>query len=159
MIVVVAVGSCGWNAHTHVVEARAKLPSCIDVMAVSRRYLNPPWGETTKLPFVNLCMVLRSPWPMSTLLRALHAIERSQGRVRHPFLPSNGARTLDIDVIASLPSGAGRWSWLPHPRAEHRPFVVVPMVEALRAAGVPVPWKWLRAHRAMGLERVQPQPP
>jgi 2-amino-4-hydroxy-6-hydroxymethyldihydropteridine diphosphokinase len=156
MMIVIALGSCGWQAHDHLDAALAALPAVVEVMGTSRRFLNPPWGDTTRLPFLNQCIVVRCPWPPSSLLRACHAVERAHGRVRHPLLPRNGARALDMDVIAAQP-GPGQWSWLPHPQAHTRSFVVIPMIEALQSASLPVPSTWMAARQALILPVLQPQ--
>jgi 2-amino-4-hydroxy-6-hydroxymethyldihydropteridine diphosphokinase len=110
----------------------------VAVVGCSGVHCTPPWGGVVHEPFFNQCAVVRTSLPAASLLRALHAAEAKHGRVRADVVARNSARTLDIDII-DVVGAAPKVSWLPHPRAWQRRFVLVPAVEALRAARLAVP--------------------
>ena len=85
-------------------------------------------------------LLARTGVPPKELLRYLHAIENSLGRVREI---ENGPRTLDLDIVDyQMYVGESDELTLPHPRATERDFVVKPLLEILPnhvlADGTPV---------------------
>lgn len=125
------------------VAALASHPQ-IAVLAESRRYLGPGKGGVTLMPFVNAAVCLQTGLSPSSLLVALHAIERNAGRLR---LVRNGPRTLDLDLLwidgqARRLEGAAGLA-VPHPRLGQRPFAYRPALEAAERAGLAAP-PWLR---------------
>lgn len=92
------------------------------------------WWESDPVPpmpgapvFTNAVARLKGAGDPGALMAVLHAIEDAAGRVR-PF--PNAPRTLDLDLIALgdrvLP---GPRPILPHPRAQDRAFVLLPLAE------------------------------
>ncbi|HIS40336.1 MAG TPA: dihydropteroate synthase [Candidatus Aphodovivens avistercoris] len=77
--------------------------------------------------FVNAVVIMRTGLPPAELLKYLHAIENSLGRVREI---ENGPRTCDLDIIDyQLYVIDNEVLTLPHPRALERDFVVKPLLE------------------------------
>lgn len=140
----IGIGASGAAAADHVDAALHEIRALWPVLGVSRRYANPPWGGVTRAPFVNAAAVIATNDPSTTVLMQLFAIERSHGRLR---TLRNAARTLDLDVLwSSAPvvsssslSLSTRAPMVPHPRLLQRGFAVVPLVEAIESAGLPVP--------------------
>lgn len=114
----------------------------------SALYLNPPLGPDDQPHYVNAVAELESALDPRALLRALHRIERAQGRMRGEVRWQ--ARSLDLDLLLygereicseelTLPHPQMHWrAFVLHPLAEIAPDVVVPgrgVVSAL-AAGV-----------------------
>ena len=91
------------------------------------------WYETAPVPlsgqpnYINGVARLEGPADPDWLLARLHRIERMAGRVRGA---RNAARTLDLDLIDV--GGLARAApdpVLPHPRADARAFVLVPLAD------------------------------
>ncbi|HET6582893.1 MAG TPA: 2-amino-4-hydroxy-6-hydroxymethyldihydropteridine diphosphokinase [Nannocystaceae bacterium] len=85
--------------------------------------------------FLNAVIVLATELAAAELLERLLAIERAHGRVRAPGERWT-ARSLDLDLLAYVPSGATQsveldepTLVLPHPRAGERDFVLAPLAE------------------------------
>jgi 2-amino-4-hydroxy-6-hydroxymethyldihydropteridine diphosphokinase len=129
-------------------RALARLPAT-RVVALSRNYLTAPRGSAVTQPdFVNAVAEIATALPPRALLRALHAIERRQRRLRIPGAPRNLPRTLDLDLLTyarvrlATPTLA-----LPHPRMHERAFVLVPLTQIARdatVAGRGLARRWLR---------------
>jgi 2-amino-4-hydroxy-6-hydroxymethyldihydropteridine diphosphokinase len=139
---VVGVGASGALAEERVADGIARLRERVAVLANSRAYANPAFGGVTHERFVNAAVVVDSALGAAALLHTLHAIERDVGRVRGA---KNGARALDLDVLLALDAMGplalvpGGPVAVPHPRLLERSSAVVPTVEALQRARVPVP--------------------
>ena len=141
---IVGIGASGALAEARVADGVRRVRDVVRVLSVSRAYANPAFGGVTHERFVNAATVVESAWGAAALLHTLHAIEHDVGRVRGA---KNGARALDLDVLWALDAvgaltlivDAQRVVAVPHPRVLERPSAVVPAVEALERAGVPVP--------------------
>lgn len=141
---VIGIGASGALAEARVADGIARIRSLdvLRVLSISRAYANPAFGGVTHERFVNAAAVVDSTLGASALLHTLHAIERAVGRVRGA---KNGARALDLDVLWALDAMGplaivpGDVVAVPHPRVLERPSAVVPAVEALERAHVPVP--------------------
>ena len=90
----------------------------ISVLAASSLYCTTPVGYTAQDDFINAVMAVESSLEPLELLQQLAALEQKYKRVR---TIKNGPRTLDLDVITC--------GTLPHPRAQERAFVLVPLAE------------------------------
>ena len=96
---------------------------------MSRWHATRPVPESDQPSFINGVVLLAGAAEPHPLLQALHGIEQAAGRVR--TVP-NAARTLDLDLLAmddlviSTPDLV-----LPHPRLQHRSFVLTPLREVL----------------------------
>ncbi|MBO0902115.1 2-amino-4-hydroxy-6-hydroxymethyldihydropteridine diphosphokinase [Jiella sonneratiae] len=97
------------------------------VVAVSRLFRTPPWGNTDQPDFINACAALDTTLSPRRLLDLALATERDFNRVRAERW---GPRTLDIDV---LDYAGETWNdadlTLPHPRIGERAFVLVPLAD------------------------------
>ncbi len=136
----IGIGASGAAAVEHVDGAFDDIRALWPVVGVSRRYANPPWGGVTRAPFVNAAALVEADVPASTVLMQLFAIERRHGRLRGV---RNAARTLDLDVLWSSGRPSSSSSSLapvvPHARLLQRGFAVIPLMEAMERAGLPVP--------------------
>ena len=129
---VAADGRTAYQLCTQAVDALARLPG-LELIARSRWYRSRPVPRSAQPDYVNGVVRLDAapglpePEP-AVLLSMLQAIERSHGRERS--VP-NAARTLDLDVIAMGANGALRRASpdpiVPHPRMQHRAFVLLPL--------------------------------
>jgi 2-amino-4-hydroxy-6-hydroxymethyldihydropteridine diphosphokinase len=107
-------------------EALRGLPG-LTFAALSRWYRTAPVPPSGQPDYVNGVARLEGEPDPAWLLHRLHAIESAAGRVRGA---RNAARTLDLDLIdmhgtlRDTPAPV-----LPHPRAQERAFVLVPLAE------------------------------
>jgi len=113
------------------VTALAATPG-LDQVRVSPVYETAPQGVADQPDFLNAVVLARSALPALGLLWRGLQIEMAAHRTR---AAEHGPRTLDIDLI-----GVGDETWdspeltLPHPRAAHRAFVLVPWLDVAPAA-------------------------
>jgi 2-amino-4-hydroxy-6-hydroxymethyldihydropteridine diphosphokinase len=97
------------------------------LVSVSRFYHTAPVGLIEQPDFVNAVACLKTSFSPHDLLAALHAIEKTQGRVR---VQKNGPRTLDLDVLLYGEEVITEpHLTIPHPRLHTRAFVLVPLLE------------------------------
>lgn len=101
----------------------------VKVINASSLYRTKPVGYLDQDDFINAVIELECSLEPLELYEKLAQIELDFGRVR---LIKNGPRTLDLDVIScdNLISNDAKLT-LPHPRAQERAFVIVPMSEIL----------------------------
>ena len=96
---------------------------------VSSFYESEPAYVEDQARFVNAVALLRTALAPRDVLRAIHSIEDSLGRVR---TLRNGPRTCDIDILDyQLYVSNDEELTLPHPRILERDFVVKPLLEIL----------------------------
>lgn len=106
------------------------------VRAVSPVYTTAPWGGVEQEDYLNAVLVAEDPgYDCGEWLRHGQQLEQAAGRERTVRW---GARTLDVDIISCAePHGAGFRALrstdpeltLPHPRAHHRAFVLIPWLD------------------------------
>ena len=99
------------------------------VLRASRVYETAPWGPPQP-DYLNAVIEVDACKAPFAHLAALHAIERSLGRVRVPG-ERFGPRTLDLDLLwqgGLALRGAGGLE-LPHPRLHERAFVLAPLAD------------------------------
>jgi 2-amino-4-hydroxy-6-hydroxymethyldihydropteridine diphosphokinase len=97
----------------------------VQIRAVSDFWRSPAWPDPAKPEYINAAAEIETALEPIALLDLLLAVERQFGRVRESRWDS---RTLDLDLI----DYAGRIIdcerlTLPHPRAAHRAFVLLPL--------------------------------
>lgn len=106
------------------------------VVARSRIFETPPWGDPDQPAYLNAVLLVRdhSVTDPGEWLRRCHLAEAAAGRVRDPRRRF-GPRTLDVDLI-SVSSAMGEpltstsdALLLPHPRAHLRAFVLRPWLD------------------------------
>ncbi|WP_313317412.1 2-amino-4-hydroxy-6-hydroxymethyldihydropteridine diphosphokinase [Stenotrophomonas sp.] len=118
------------------VAALAALPRC-RLLAASRQYRTPAWGNEAQPDFINAAVALETTLPAEELLAQLLATEQSFGRVR---LPGQhwGPRTLDLDLllygeqVIDLPQLK-----VPHPYLHERAFALLPLADIAADAVIP----------------------
>ena len=123
----------------HAIGAMCTLPDT-QIVDISPYYESEPAYYEDQDTFINAVVVLRSGIPPKELLRYLHAIENSLGRVREI---ENGPRTCDLDILDyQLYAFETPELTLPHPRVCERDFVVKPLLDVMPghvlADGTPV---------------------
>ncbi|MDR2721771.1 MAG: 2-amino-4-hydroxy-6-hydroxymethyldihydropteridine diphosphokinase, partial [Coriobacteriaceae bacterium] len=97
------------------------------VVDVSSLYESEPAYLVDQDSFINAVVLIRTGLPPKELLKYLHAIENSLGRVREI---ENGPRTCDIDILDYQKYVCDtEVLTLPHPRILERDFVVAPLLE------------------------------
>ena len=109
----------------------------IRIVARSRWYESEPVPTSDQPWYVNGVMLVATDLTPEELLARLHAIEASFGRVRRV---RNEARPLDLDLIdyaGQVRDGTAPPA-LPHPRAERRAFVLLPLRDVAPAWRHPV---------------------
>lgn len=105
----------------------------VGVRRRSRWYVSPPWPESLSGQpwYVNGAAALETALEADELLRVMHEVEWSFGRVRtERWAP----RRIDLDLIVfrdrmTAPCGIHGVATLPHPRMAERAFVLLPMRE------------------------------
>lgn len=127
--VFIGLGSNLDTPHQQVLKAFSKLkalPKC-EWICASSLYATPPWGIEDQPPFINAVVKMRTQLEPHTLLEALLAIEREQGRIRDIRF---GPRIIDCDILlyANQQISSETLS-VPHPYLTERAFVVVPLYE------------------------------
>jgi 2-amino-4-hydroxy-6-hydroxymethyldihydropteridine diphosphokinase len=129
MAVVVALGSNLGDRLAHLQRAVEALP---DVRAVSPVYETEPVGGTAgQPPYLNAVVLLGDAVSAREAFEAGRAAEQQAGRER---VERWGARTLDVDVVASDETVDEPDLTVPHPRAGRRAFVLVPWLAVDPAA-------------------------
>lgn len=100
----------------------------IAVVARSRFYRTPPWGNTQQPDFVNAAIAVDTDLPAIELLDALLSVESAFGRVRNG--ERWGPRTLDLDLLAYGDEVFHTERLvIPHPRIPERAFVLLPLAD------------------------------
>jgi len=98
-------------------------------IAIERR---SGWYESAPVPasdqpwYVNGVAIVTTSLNAAALLRRLHEIEESLGRIRS--VP-NAPRTIDLDLLDFNGQLSDDWPILPHPRMHQRRFVLDPLAE------------------------------
>jgi 2-amino-4-hydroxy-6-hydroxymethyldihydropteridine diphosphokinase len=133
-MILVAIGANlpGPDGREPLATCRAAAASLDAIPGLRLRGLSA-WYETTPIPpsgqpnYVNGVAHLVGTMEPAALLATLQAIEAQAGRTRGA---PNAARTLDLDIIAigDLVRHAPD-PILPHPRAQERAFVLLPMID------------------------------
>ncbi len=153
MLTVIALGSNMGQSATTLKDAVTAINAIegVSVIKASSLYRTPPVGYLDQDDFINAVIMVESQPDPVALYERLAAIELEFGRVR---LFKDGPRTLDLDIICAgdLISSDVRVI-LPHPRAQQRAFVLVPLNEI--APDLVFPDSGLTA--AQALERLNPE--
>ncbi|PZM97498.1 MAG: 2-amino-4-hydroxy-6-hydroxymethyldihydropteridine diphosphokinase [Actinobacteria bacterium] len=139
-----AVLSLGSNLGDRLAYLRMAVGALRDVLVASSRvYETPPWGDADQPAYLNAVLLVRDARATaSDWLARARAIEERAGRVRDPRRRF-GPRSLDVDVIAVwADDGTPVRSedpelTLPHPRAHLRAFVLKPWADLEPDAELP----------------------
>lgn len=118
------------------IAALDRLPST-RLLAASRLYRTPAWGNEDQPPFVNAAATVATALPAPALLAELLRTEQRFGRTRTPG-ERWGPRSLDLDLllygeqVIDLPG-----LQVPHPYLHERAFVLLPLAEIAADARIP----------------------
>ncbi len=113
------LATCQWA-----VEQLTQLPS-LELRGVSRWFATQAVPVSDQPRFINGVVWLSGAIQPGRMLQALHEIEAAAGRQRG--VP-NAARTLDLDLLAMDGLVVTKPELtLPHPRLQHRAFVLAPL--------------------------------
>lgn len=131
---VIGLGSNLGDRRTLLASAVAAVGGLGALRGVSALYesaaVGPPQPD-----FLNAALRLHTAVGANSLLQALHAIERSHGRVRRERW---GSRTLDLDILwAHGLSIDEPLLVVPHPRLEERAFALLPLIDVASDAAEP----------------------
>jgi len=99
----------------------------IHIVAVSRLYSTPPWGEPDQPDFLNACAGIKTSLSPEDLIVFVKSIEKAMKRNKTSRW---GPRNIDIDLL--IYEGETRDQdklELPHPRMRERAFVMIPLAE------------------------------
>lgn len=97
------------------------------LLARSRLYRAPPWGDIDQGEFLNAALAIETELAPHALLDGCQEIERGLGRQRTRRW---GPRTIDIDLVhVEGVALADERLTLPHPHWRARAFVLVPLAE------------------------------
>ncbi|HEY5208911.1 MAG TPA: 2-amino-4-hydroxy-6-hydroxymethyldihydropteridine diphosphokinase [Stellaceae bacterium] len=121
--------SVGDPAATITAAIGALTAAGVRVVARSRDYRSAPVPVSDQPWYVNAVIAVATDLSPFDLLALLHRIEARFGRARREV---NGARTLDLDLLAYdalVAAGGDGAPFLPHPRLHHRAFVLLPLAE------------------------------
>lgn len=127
MQVVIALGSNLGESVTTLEEATKEIAALkgVTLIAKAQLYRTKPWGYLDQPDFVNSALLVATTRELHDLYQELYRLELEFGRKR---LFKNGPRTLDLDIIwAEDTMMSDEVLIIPHPRAQERAFVLVPM--------------------------------
>jgi 2-amino-4-hydroxy-6-hydroxymethyldihydropteridine diphosphokinase len=138
VIAYIGLGANLGDPRRQLAEALAQLAAVeeVEVLKVSRFYLNPPLGPPDQPWYVNAAAQLRTRLEPEELLRVLRQVEENLGRVRGERW---GPRIIDLDLL--LYNGvimSGPELVLPHPEMHRRAFVLIPLAEVAPQAWHPL---------------------
>ncbi len=117
-----ALGSNLGNREAHLRAAREALSRLPDTTLVAASEIEEtgPLGGMPQPHYLNQMVLLRTRLEPHSLLRALHEIERAQGRERTERW---GARTLDLDIVRfGNRQVVDPDLMIPHPELSNRDF-------------------------------------
>lgn len=117
-------------------QALARLPQT-RLLAGSRLYRTPAWGNQAQPPFINAAAALETTLTPLELLDQLLAVEEQFGRIR---LPGErwGPRTLDLDLLLYADSVVDLPRLkVPHPYLHERAFALLPLADVAPDALIP----------------------
>jgi len=117
------------NAHLDAAIAAIRALPSTRIVAVSRWIETDPVGPGVQGKYLNGAALIRTALSPQALLKELHRIEQSRGRVRSRSQRWE-ARTLDIDILTfgDLVLHEPNLT-IPHPRLHERRFVLDPLAE------------------------------
>lgn len=97
------------------------------IITRSSVYETAAWGKPDQANYLNQALEVETERTPAELLREIHSIEKSMGRVRHEKWE---ARVIDIDIIYFGKSIINTENLtIPHPFLAQRRFALVPLVE------------------------------
>lgn len=144
--VYLSLGSNSGDRRAHIGRAVAALALRLPAVAVrtSGYYCSAPWGFESENDFLNIAAALTferdAAWSNAeaeALLDTLQGIERDISAMPHRNADgSYRDREIDIDIIAiDKQQISTQRLTIPHPLAQQRPFVTVPLAEITQGTG------------------------
>jgi 2-amino-4-hydroxy-6-hydroxymethyldihydropteridine diphosphokinase len=102
----------------------------IDVLESSSLYETEPVGYKEQEWFINAVLKIDTSLSPEGFLEQCFRIEKQLGRARHPELPKNGPRTIDLDILFYDDKIIDtEIIEIPHPRMHQRAYALVPLLE------------------------------
>ena len=102
----------------------------IQVLESSSLYETEPVGYKEQEWFINAVLKTETILSPEDFLNQCFRIEKQLGRVRHPELPKNGPRTIDLDILFYDNKIINTEIMeIPHPRMHQRAYTLVPLLE------------------------------
>jgi 2-amino-4-hydroxy-6-hydroxymethyldihydropteridine diphosphokinase len=131
---VIGLGSNLGDRHAFLASAVTRISGLGALGGVSALYesvaVGPPQPD-----FLNAALQMHTALGPSSLLTALQAIEREQGRVRAERW---GSRTLDLDILWARGITVEEPTLvIPHPRLTERAFALLPLIDVAPTAAEP----------------------
>lgn len=135
MKAVIALGSNLDEPEKNIELAISLIADSTNLLSRSSLFKTKPVGGPSQPDYINAVCIIESILPPLELLKMLHGVEKSMGRVRNEKW---GPRIIDCDLIAygDFVSQAESLT-LPHPRAHQRRFVLEPWHEIDPDAVIP----------------------
>jgi 2-amino-4-hydroxy-6-hydroxymethyldihydropteridine diphosphokinase len=123
----IGIGSNLGDRIAHLSAAVDGIAAVCRIIGISSVYETAPVGGPDQGPFLNAVVVAGTARTPRGLLREMLLIERARGRARHARW---GPRTLDLDLLVwDLATIDEPGLSVPHPRLQHRRFVIEPLLE------------------------------
>ncbi|MGB7287030.1 MAG: 2-amino-4-hydroxy-6-hydroxymethyldihydropteridine diphosphokinase [Salaquimonas sp.] len=99
----------------------------INVLAKSRLYETPPWGDVDQDDFINACAKIQSNLEPIQLLKAM---KNQEAELKREKTRRWGPRTIDLDIlICENLTFKNEKLEIPHPRMLERSFVLKPLLD------------------------------
>lgn len=136
-----ALGSNLGDCRTTLERAAAMIDAIDDVAVVasSRLYTSPPWGDLDQPWFLNAALLVSTTLAPRALLNQTQRIESALGKV---VVRRWGPRAIDIDLLLQGErSSSDPELLLPHPSILKRPFVYFPLRDLVTGARELAPWR------------------
>ena len=133
-LVYLAIGSNLGDKINNIQTAKLELEKYkIKILKSSSVYSTDSWPDSTKPPYFNIVIKIKTYLDPVELLKICNIIEIKLGRFR---TEKNAPRTCDIDIIdynKNLLNEKDKRLILPHPRMSKRNFVLLPLFEVDRS--------------------------
>jgi len=127
----IGLGSNLGDRVQHLIDAKDQLNALENTrdLRCSSLYESSPVGFSDQANFINCVIGLDYCADHNMLFSAMQSIEQSLGRTRDPD-NQNGPRSIDLDLLlfGSFQRNDSELT-LPHPRMNHRLFVLIPLRE------------------------------
>jgi 2-amino-4-hydroxy-6-hydroxymethyldihydropteridine diphosphokinase len=126
---IIALGSNIGDKAANIARAIELLtaPGDVRLVARSRDFATPPWGNTDQDWFANACISVATGLSPHELLARVQAVERKMGRER---TVKWGPRIIDLDLLIYRGVTLNTADLvLPHPYIAERAFVLAPLMD------------------------------
>ena len=125
----ISLGTNIGNKDQHIKDALLKLNTIGSIQKTSSTWKSQSWGFQSD-HFYNVSIKLTTHYSAHELLIQLQSIEKQLGRIKDPKINGYQARVIDIDILFFNNEIIKTKSLeIPHPRIQHRKFVLLPTLE------------------------------